>query len=299
MRRGARCGGAWGSIAWVTMAGDRNVSLERELDNARRAIRALTSNNEELRRELSRGAVDDGEKQVKLPTEIWTMIAAKLNDNDVLAFALTSRQLREAQQQAGRELKTRPCWYDDAKDQDSAEYFSEDWCRWWSRRLNLSETRPRCVRGVIRVSSERGYLDVLKKYWNDLPEKMVHKLLDEATMAGAARGGHLDVMRWLRAKGCPLDSEVCEVAVTSGDAEILDWALSQDCTCTLFDASEYVSLERVDYERWERVNYEQWEKLDYKPSSDYELRDDLCDDLCDDRKHTKAVVSVSEVAWAS
>ena len=93
------------------MAGDRgrNASLERELANARLAIRALTSNNEELRRELSRGAVDDGEKEVQLPTEIWTMIAAKLNDNDVLAFALTSRQLREAQQQAGRELKTRPC----------------------------------------------------------------------------------------------------------------------------------------------------------------------------------------------
>ena len=111
----------------------------------------------------------------------------------------------------------------------------------------------------------------------------------------AAQEGRVDVMRWLRAKGCPLDSEVCEVAVTSGDAEILDWALSQDCTCTLFDASEYAS--------WERVNYEQWERLDYEPISEYEVRDDsrddLYDDLCDDKKHTKAVVSVSEVAWAS
>ena len=37
------------------------------------------------------------EKEVKLPTEVWAIIAGKISKNDVCSFALVSKQLREAQ----------------------------------------------------------------------------------------------------------------------------------------------------------------------------------------------------------
>ena len=50
------------------------------------------------------------EKEVKLPTEVWAIIAGKLDRNDVCSFALVSKQLREAQVLAGRKLVTKLVW---------------------------------------------------------------------------------------------------------------------------------------------------------------------------------------------
>ena len=62
------------------------------------------------------------EKEVKLPTEVWAIIAKKLDKNDVCSFALVSKQLREAQVLAGRKLVTRPC----SRFGYSLEFFTED-----------------------------------------------------------------------------------------------------------------------------------------------------------------------------
>ena len=80
-------------------------------------VKAL-SENEELREENGKSREDaklearvprtlqEEEKEVKLPTEVWVNVAKKLNKNDVCSFALVSKQLREAQVLAGRELVT-------------------------------------------------------------------------------------------------------------------------------------------------------------------------------------------------
>ncbi len=41
--------------------------------------------------------------------------------------------------------------------------------------------------------------------------------------------GHLEVLKWLRANGCPWNEEVCGLAATEGHLEILKWARENGC----------------------------------------------------------------------
>jgi hypothetical protein len=45
----------------------------------------------------------------------------------------------------------------------------------------------------------------------------------------AAFGGHLAVLRWLRAKGCSWDQHTCTDAVMSGHFDVLQWAVANGC----------------------------------------------------------------------
>ncbi|UPR03591.1 hypothetical protein HOP50_13g69210 [Chloropicon primus] len=118
-----------------------------------------------------------------------------------MAFALTSKQLREAQQQAGRKLVTRLCYMEDGI--QVCENFSRDWCAWWSRRFNMTETAPACMNIIILVPASSGYLDVLKTYWSDIPENKKPLLMDRWTCAWASDSGHLEILQWLRSQGGP------------------------------------------------------------------------------------------------
>ena len=185
------------------------------------------------------------------------MVAAKLKDKDVLAFALTSKQLREAQQQAGRKLVTRPYYRKKAGNQ-IVEYFSRDWCAWWSRRFNMTETKEKCVNRVIRVAAAEGYLDVLKKYWSDLPKDKIPLLMDKWTCAKAAGRGHLETLQWLRSQGCPWDGYTCQWAAQTGHLKCLQWAQSDGCpwnTWTCQKAARYGQLECL---QWARQNGCPW-----------------------------------------
>lgn len=45
----------------------------------------------------------------------------------------------------------------------------------------------------------------------------------------AARGGHLPVLQWLRAQGCPWDASTCASAALGGHLELLMWAREHQC----------------------------------------------------------------------
>ena len=167
----------------------------------------------------------------RLPTDVWTMIAANIKDNDVMAFALTSKQHRQAQQQAGRKLVTRP-WYRSESGNYNCHYFTEDWCAWWSRRFNMTETVPECMNRVIRIAAYRGYLDVRKTYWSDIPEEKKPLLLDEMACGFAAFSGHLETLQWLRSQGCPWDQHTCFCAAMKGHLKCLQWLRSEGCPCS-------------------------------------------------------------------
>ena len=142
------------------------------------------------------------DKEVKLPTEVWVNVAKKLDKNDVCSFALVSKQLREAQVLAGRKLVTKSYW-ESENGSLTVDFFTEDWCAYWSRKFNVHHTDPEVIKRVLYVAARRGYLQVFEKYWSQGPQEKLSKVWAKETCGLAAFGGHLEVMKWLRAKGCP------------------------------------------------------------------------------------------------
>ena len=170
------------------------------------------------------------DKEVKLPTEVWVIIAGKLDKDDVCSFALVSKQLREAQVLADRKLVTRPCWKNKVGGTDVA-YFTEGWCAYWSRKFNVRYTDPGLIKRVLYVAAWNGYLEVFENYWSQGPQEKLSKLWDEVTCQFAALGGQLEVMKWLRAKGCPWGIGSCNDAARGGHLEVLQWMRAQDPPC--------------------------------------------------------------------
>ena len=52
---------------------------------------------------------------------------------------------------------------------------------------------------------------------------------DSDTCAFAAVNGELAVLQWLRAKGCPWNELTCSKAAERGHQEVLQWALANGC----------------------------------------------------------------------
>ena len=167
------------------------------------------------------------EKEVKLPTRAWAIIAGKIHPNDVCSFALVSKQLREAQVRAGRELVTRPYYF--GAGGFTVAYFTEDWCAYWSRKCNVHHTDFEVIKRVLYVAAGHGYLQVFEKYWSQGPQEKLSKLWDEHTCSWAARGGHLEVLKWLRAKGCPCGTLTSCWAAQGGRLEVMKWLRAKGC----------------------------------------------------------------------
>jgi len=45
----------------------------------------------------------------------------------------------------------------------------------------------------------------------------------------AAKGGHLEVLKWARENGCPWDEWTCAYAAEGGHLEVLKWARENGC----------------------------------------------------------------------
>jgi hypothetical protein len=76
---------------------------------------------------------------------------------------------------------------------------------------------------TCRSAAKGGHLEVLK--WareNECP-------WDWRTCAYAAEGGHLEMLKWARANGCPWDEYTCVHAALGGHLEVLKWARENGC----------------------------------------------------------------------
>jgi hypothetical protein len=51
--------------------------------------------------------------------------------------------------------------------------------------------------------------------------------------------GHLTVLKWLRANGCPWDRETYKFALQDGDPELIRYVNDQGCPPPLFDDFDY------------------------------------------------------------
>jgi hypothetical protein len=50
------------------------------------------------------------------------------------------------------------------------------------------------------------------------------------TSGGAASGGHLELLKWLREEGCPWDWRVLDIASLNGYGFVADWAEENGCS---------------------------------------------------------------------
>ena len=233
-------------------------ALRQEVEELREEVERLREENEGLK--LSNAKVgtecqtpQEEDKEVKLPRLGWVIVAEKINKNDVCSFALVSKQLREAQVLAGRKLVTKL---------KLTSYFTEGWCAYWSRKFNVYHTDPEVIKRVLYIAARGGYLQVFEEYWSQGPQEKLSKLWDETTCRRAALGGHLEVMKWLRAKGCPWDVSTSHAAATGGQLEVLQWMRDQDPPCPWnSDVCYYAALGgHLEVLRWARSQGCPWNR---------------------------------------
>ena len=99
-----------------------------------------------------------------------------------------------------------------------------------------------------------GHLEVLK--WaraNDCP-------WDEWTCAEAAENGHLEVLQWARENGCPWDDETCSHAAERGHLEILKWARESGCPWDWRTCAGLAVAGHLDMLKWARENGCPWDE---------------------------------------
>ena len=238
-------------------------ALRQEVEELREENERLSARSreevEELKLRIAKlkaesQAPQEKEKEVKLPTEVWVIIAKKLDENDVCSFALVSKQLREAQVLAGRELVTRPLRKNESGFSNVNSSFTEGWCAYWSRKFNVHHTDPELIKRVLCVAAWYGYLQVFEKYWSQGPQEKLSKLWDERTCSWAAYGGHLELVKWLRAKGCPWGKLTSLGAALAGRLEVLQWMRDQYPPCPWdSDICYFTAREgHLDVLRWMR-----------------------------------------------
>ena len=56
--------------------------------------------------------------------------------------------------------------------------------------------------------------------------------LDERACTNAAGKGHLEVIKWLHEKGAPWNAIACAYAANNGHLEVLKWLLANGCPCS-------------------------------------------------------------------
>ena len=62
--------------------------------------------------------------------------------------------------------------------------------------------------------------------------------MDERVMEGAARGGNLDLVQWLRGEGCEWRIDTCHHAIKQGHVELLRWLRENGCPWHSVDRNE-------------------------------------------------------------
>ena len=236
----------------------RKEEVVRLLERARKG-KDLSSHaraKKELMDLCARLEAKNEERLRRLPPELWEKIDLQQNvqQNDVLALAMTCRFFRDTTKEEGRELKT-------SVTRDSTSH-SLDWYRFAD---DFPEILPGCLEWVraqdpphrwdvmtCEEAAREGDLELLE--W--LRAQNPPCPWDHMTCAGAAEGGHLDVLRWVRAQDppCPWDAETCYWAAAGGHLDVLMWVRSRNppCPWDVGTCAEAAFGRRLDMLKWAR-----------------------------------------------
>eukprot|EP00611_Tribonema_gayanum_P019741 TRINITY_DN3479_c0_g1_i1.p1 TRINITY_DN3479_c0_g1~~TRINITY_DN3479_c0_g1_i1.p1 ORF type:complete len:218 (-),score=36.19 TRINITY_DN3479_c0_g1_i1:283-936(-) len=78
--------------------------------------------------------------------------------------------------------------------------------------------------------------------------------------AGLQRHGHLEVLQWAHANGCPWSEEVCSAAAEGGHLELLQWARANDCPWSKRVCSGAASGGHLELLQWAHANGCPWDQ---------------------------------------
>lgn len=124
----------------------------------------------------------------------------------------------------------------------------------WMRRSN-DNWFLFCFNRARRAAARAGQLRILKLICTpstDLEKKIY-------ICREAARGGHIDVLRWAREEGSPWDATVCMEAARGGRLEVLRWLRSEGCPWDEYTCSEAARHGRLEILKWARENGCDWD----------------------------------------
>ena len=204
----------------------------------------------------------------RLLPELWLKIVDEnVQQNDLLALAMTCRFFREKQKDLGKKVETNLNYGSLRKLQKSGNVppHSLDWFQWV---CDTFEILPGCewdakerVEGAVyegdllNYAAFQGSAEVLRwlmeekdwelnedtGWWAGMSgsvEVLEHLLergyeFDMMACSGAARGGCLEALKFLRGLDppCPWNRGTCAYAVQGGHLDVLKWARSQDPPC--------------------------------------------------------------------
>ena len=238
-----------GAESTATMAGGADSS-----SSAAKRAKVEAANRDELLR--------------KLPAELWSKIVDEnVQQNDLLALAMTCRFFREKQKDLGKKLETNLGGGDfyrflDLQESGKVTSYTLGWFRWvcdnwkflpgyeWSYR-----SWERVKGRLVNYAALQGSVEILRWLIEEKGCKPVWETCEWAGMGGsveileyllgkgcefdlrachgAASGGCLEALKFLRGLDppCPWDGELCAVAAKGGHLEILKFARGQDPPC--------------------------------------------------------------------
>ena len=104
---------------------------------------------------------------------------------------------------------------------------------------------------------------------------------DDETCGMAARGGHLDVLKWLRAQNppCPWHEWTCREAAGDGHLEVLKWLRAQNPPCPW---NRYACKQDAEYDHQHVIEWidqpEDDSEVEYRESSDSGSDDSYSDE---------------------
>ena len=154
------------------------------------------------------------------------MANRKHGGNCLFVFALVCRGWRKAQLKVGGPLRTRVM-------SDVLMPGSVALAKW-----ALAEGCPREGDGyyttMAHYAAEYGHLELVQSLCGEEGASwgFARFAMDEHVMMHAARSGNLELVKWLRANGCPWDANACHVAVRRGHVRVLRWARENGCKWT-------------------------------------------------------------------
>ena len=178
-----------------------------------------------------------------LPGVLWSVIGKHVADYDRVAFGLTCRTFLEAVREVRNPKKKLKTDLTDDKRFEQMPCFTLGWFQWVLRSFKRRKGARHNWRygeyydhvydsDLLHLAAFQGSKKVME--WlvsQGIPLTLNREYRGVVAAAGAAAGGRIELLEWLRSEGCGFDEETCSSAARGGRLDVLQWARSQDPPC--------------------------------------------------------------------